>query len=195
MDQAKHNELALAARMIERLIRAGCTPDQAKTTVEHHGHRHIFEALRKDEGLLEELVRSAHRIEKELEEIEERLPQAAKSSTLAFKTPKGVLSMDITVHLNDPAPQEAVFTEFAGLGGTGQVVPATGVVAFKSSDPTIVSVDPATGQLAYLAVGTATISADDGGNLPATGTVTVTAPTAQSSTLTFVQPPAPAPSI
>jgi uncharacterized protein YjdB len=68
-------------------------------------------------------------------------------------------------------------------------------VAFTSSDPAIVSVDPVSGQLAYLAVGTATISADDGGNLPATGTVTVTAPTAQSSTLTFVQPPAPAPSI
>jgi Bacterial Ig-like domain (group 2) len=92
--------------------------------------------------------------------------------------------MPLTVHLNEE-PGRAVYQLWTGAAGSGVEVPPTGVVNFASSDPTVATVD-ATGLLAYLKEGTTTITADDGGSLPASDVLTVTAAVAVSSTLTLV---------
>ena len=92
--------------------------------------------------------------------------------------------MPLTVHLNE-APGTAVYTEFDGPNGTGNVVPPVGTVQYSSDNPSVATVDPNTGQLAYVAAGDATISAADDGNLPASDLLTVIASTAVSSTLTL----------
>lgn len=92
--------------------------------------------------------------------------------------------MPLTVHLNDK-PGIASYQEFDGPGGTGNKVPPTGAVAYASDAPAVATVDPATGQLAYLSAGVATISGSDGGNLPASDVLTVVASVAVSATLTL----------
>lgn len=92
--------------------------------------------------------------------------------------------MPLTVHLNDK-PGSAKYQEFDGAGGTGNKVPATGAVAYASDTPAVATVDPVTGQLAYVSAGTATISGSDGGNLPASDVLTVVASVAVSATLTL----------
>lgn len=108
----------------------------------------------------------------------------SRSAVLFLITSKGESSMPLTVHVNDK-PGVAKYQEFDGPGGTGNKVPPTGVVAYVSSDPTVATVDPSTGQLAYLTAGSTTISASDGGNLPASDVLTVTAAAAISSTMTL----------
>jgi hypothetical protein len=94
--------------------------------------------------------------------------------------------MDITVHINDK-PLKAALVEFDGASGTGDVVPAIGVLAYTSSDPTVATVDAATGQLAYLKPGFTTISGTDPGNsMTATGILTVSAGLAVSAQLQFI---------
>ena len=92
--------------------------------------------------------------------------------------------MPLTVHVNDK-PGVAVYQEFDGPNGTGNKVPPTGTVAYASDNPAVATVDPTSGQLAYVGAGTANISASDGGNLPASDVLTVTAAAAVSSTLTL----------
>lgn len=118
----------------------------------------------------------------------------AVSATLVLVNSKGDPIMQ-TVNIND-APGSALYQEFSGLNGSGSVVPPTGSVQYASDTPAVATVDPNTGQLAYISAGTATISASDGGNLPASFVLIVTPatapppppPVAQSSTLTFVPP-------
>jgi hypothetical protein len=94
--------------------------------------------------------------------------------------------MDITVHLNDK-PLKAALVEFDGANGVGDVVPAVGAPAYTSSDPTIATVDPATGVLAYIKAGFTTITGTDPGNqMTASGVLTVTAGLAVSATLQFI---------
>ena len=99
--------------------------------------------------------------------------------------------MPLTVHVND-VPGVALYQEFSGPKGTGIVVPPTGSVQYASDNPAVATVDPNTGQLAYVGPGTANISASDGGNLPASDVLTVSAAAAQSSTMTLTPgaPPA-----
>lgn len=111
------------------------------------------------------------------------------SSTLTFVPPKGE-SMPQTVHLND-TPGSYLYQEFSGPNGTGIPVPPTGSVQYASDTPAVATIDPNSGQLTYVGAGTATISASDGGNLPSSDLLTVSAAAAQSSTLTFVPPAAP----
>lgn len=111
-----------------------------------------------------------------------------RSSTLTFVPPKGA-AMPQTVHVND-VPGSYLYQEFSGPNGTGIPVPPTGSVQYASDTPAVATIDPNTGQLAYVSAGTATISASDGGNLPASDVLTVSAAAAASSTLTFVPPPA-----
>lgn len=92
--------------------------------------------------------------------------------------------MDLTVHVND-IPGSALYQEFAGPNGTGQVVPALGKVVYTSSDPTVATVDPVTGAFVYLKAGVTTISANDGGLMPASAVLTVTNPPAASATMTL----------
>jgi Bacterial Ig-like domain (group 2) len=80
----------------------------------------------------------------------------------------------------------AVWQEFSGPNGTGDKLPAAGAVTFSSSDPAIATVDPSSGLITQVAMGTATISGTDAANsLTASDTVTGTE-TAQSATLTVV---------
>ena len=92
--------------------------------------------------------------------------------------------MPLTVHVND-VPGVAIYQEFDGPNGTGNMVPPTGTVAYKSDNPSVATVDATTGQLAYLSAGDTTISADDSGNLPASDLLTVVASVAVSSTMTL----------
>jgi Bacterial Ig-like domain (group 2) len=98
-------------------------------------------------------------------------------ATLAIE---GVSTMPATIQIGGKGAT-AVFTELNAQGGS--VAPIT-APAFTSSDPTIATVDPASGAVAAVAVGTATISATDAGNgLTASDTVTVTPAPAVSATL------------
>lgn len=123
----------------------------------------------------------------------EHQSRKAVSSTLTLRNAKGEPIMQ-TVNLTDQ-PGSYLYQEFSGLNGTGTVVPPTGTVAYASDNPSVATIDPVTGQLAYVSAGVANISASDGGNLPATDQLTVVAvapppPVAQSSTITFVPPAA-----
>jgi len=90
--------------------------------------------------------------------------------------------MPLTVHLND-APGSALYQLWSGPNGSGDVVPPTGQVVYESDDTAVATVDSLTGKLAYVGVGDATISASDGGNLPASDVLTVEVSAAVSSTL------------
>lgn len=103
-----------------------------------------------------------------------------QSAKLTFA---GVDEMPASIALNGKGAQ-AVFTEFAGLNETGAVVPPVTPVAYSSSDVTIATVDPASGAVTAVAVGTATISGtDSGSNLSASDTITVTPAVALSASL------------
>jgi hypothetical protein len=140
-----------------------------------------------DNKKLTDILSRLDQIEDQLDDIISLLLKKVNgkpvSSTISIITIKGALTM-LTVHVNDK-PGTAKYQEFDGPNGTGNKVPPTGVVAYVSSDPTVATVDPSTGQLAYLAAGSTTISASDGGNLPASDVLTVTAAAAVSSTMTL----------
>lgn len=107
-------------------------------------------------------------------------------SEIYFKTQRGQ-TMNPVVLLTDP-PGKAVYQEF---NAAGSPVPPVGSVAYSSDTPSVATVDPVSGQLAYVGAGSANISASDGGNLPAMFALTVSAATTNpnapvSSTLTFV---------
>jgi len=132
-----------------------------------------------------QIAHELHEIERGIWELLRILrPHHARSATLKFITGNGATSMPLTVHVNDK-PGKAVYQEFDAANGTGNKVPPTGTVAYASDNAAVATVDAATGQLAYVSAGTATISASDSGNLPASDVLTVIASTAVSSTLTL----------
>lgn len=180
----KSNRLSMEAQAEAALRAQGVHSETARKLVEKHGHNRILRLVEKELHLLEKLVREVE----EIEEILEREHPKARSSLLFLKTSLGETTMPLTVHVND-APGTAVYQEFAAPNGQGQTVPPTGAVLYSSSDPTIATVDPSTGKLAYLAAGQTTISANDGGlpapGLPASDVLTVVNPAAVSSTLTL----------
>src|SRR6266576_6189766 len=80
----------------------------------------------------------------------------------------------------------AVWQEFSGPNGTGDKLPPAGAVTFSTSDGNIATVDPSSGLVTAVAIGSATISGADAANsLTASDSVTVTE-TAQRATLTVV---------
>jgi hypothetical protein len=118
--------------------------------------------------------------------------QKALSATLYFRDSIGELLMNVTVHLND-APLAAVQVEFDGPGGTGNIVPNIGPTSYTSSDPTVATVDPVTGNLAYLKAGVTTITGVNAGNgLTSSGTLTIISGLALSAELEFVNQTPPA---
>jgi hypothetical protein len=140
----------------------------------HHIEREEVDLLREIKRLLERIL---HLLEPS---------PVAVSSTLSFVLPQGgVTTMPLTVNLTD-VPGVAVYAEF---DVNGNPVAATGTVAYSSDTPAVATVDPVSGQLAYIAAGTAVISASDSGNLPASDVLTVNGAvvsTAVSSTLTLI---------
>jgi hypothetical protein len=91
--------------------------------------------------------------------------------------------MPLTLHVTSKG-FSSNFQEWTGPNGSGVNVKPIGPVSYVSSDPTIATVDPATGVGASAGVGTATITGTDAGNsLTASDTVTVIADPAVSATL------------
>lgn len=118
------------------------------------------------------------------------------SSVLKIKTLKGVFRMDLTVLLTDP-PGTAVYQEF---NAAGSAVPPLGTVQYASDNEAVATVDPNSGQLAYIGVGSCNIAAGDSGvpdGLPASAVLTVNPAVADntpvSSTLTLNPGAAPTP--
>lgn len=81
---------------------------------------------------------------------------------------------------------QAVWQEFSGPNGTGDKLPTAGAVTYSSSDPTIATVDPSSGLITAVALGTATISGTDAANSLTASDSATTAETATSATLTVV---------
>jgi hypothetical protein len=103
-----------------------------------------------------------------------------------FTNSQGDFIMDVQVHLSDK-PLKAVLVEFDGPGATGNIVPGIGPTTHTSSDPTVATVDPTTGNLKYLKAGVTKITGLNSGNgLTATGTLTIISGVAQSADEQFV---------
>lgn len=84
---------------------------------------------------------------------------------------------------------QANYQEWSGPNGTGDRLPSAGPVTFLSSDTNIATVDPSSGLITGVALGSATISGSDSTNgLSASDVVNVTEQ-AQSATLTITANP------
>lgn len=95
---------------------------------------------------------------------------------------KGDSTMPATLLVGQSAT--AIWQEFSGPNGTGDKLPPAGAVTFSVDNAAVATVDPSSGAIMAVAIGTATISGTDAANsLTASDTVTVTE-TAQSATLT-----------
>jgi len=78
----------------------------------------------------------------------------------------------------------AVLHEFSGLNGTGSELRVVGPVSYTSSDPSVATVDAASGLITAVTTGEATITGLDSGNgLSASDSVSDTPLVAQSATL------------
>ena len=92
--------------------------------------------------------------------------------------------MPVTIEVGKQA--QANFKEWSGPNGTGTELPPVGAVSFASDNTAVATVDPASGLATGVAPGTANISGTDAGNsLSASDVLTVSAPVAQSATLTL----------
>lgn len=148
-------------------------------------HNLIRQDRVKELRLLEQIERDVHKLE-EYELRKSRGFVLARSAVMTIGGSK--MPANIVVGGNGA---KAVFTEFTGLAGAGNAIAPILTPVFSSSDETIATVDQS-GNVTAVAPGTATISAiDNGNNLSASDTVTVTAavvtppppPVAQSATL------------
>lgn len=105
-----------------------------------------------------------------------------KFAKLILFDSKGLIKMPATLTIGQGFT--AVLQEFVVAGGPA--VPNKGPVVYSSSDPTIATVDPATGIGTAVAAGVATITGlDQGNSLTASDTVSDTAPVATVATLTI----------
>lgn len=110
----------------------------------------------------------------------------AHSAMLIITTGGNKMPADILVGQS----ATAVLHEFTGPGGTGMEVAPIGPVTYSTSDNTVASIDPTTGNIIGVAPGTATITGSDAGNgLTASDTVNVHAATAVSATLVITPAP------
>jgi hypothetical protein len=111
------------------------------------------------------------------------------SATLRIHTHHHRGDQDMPATLLVGKTAQAVWQEFSGPNGTGDKLPPAGALTFTSSDPTIATVDPSSGLITAVAIGTATISGvDAANNLTASDSLTDTE-VATSATLTIVPNP------
>lgn len=102
------------------------------------------------------------------------------SASLTFT---GEITMPASIAIGGKGAQ-AVFTEFSGLNGSGSVEAPIGAVSFASDNTAVATVDPVSGAVTAVAVGTANISGSDAGDgLTASDVITVTPLIPQSATL------------
>lgn len=91
-----------------------------------------------------------------------------------------IMGAPASIHVNSTTAQ-VIFQEFDGPNGTGNKVPPVGPMSFTSDTPATLTVDPASGKISPVAIGTATVTTLDTGNgLSDTNLVTVSAAAAQS---------------
>lgn len=139
----------------------------------HKKHRPNQQVEREELQVLKKIEQVAEQIEKDV-----RPARKAKSATLHFKGD----SMPASIAVGKTAT--AVFTEFDGPNGTGNVIAPIGAVSFSSDNAAVATIDPATGVATGISAGTANISASDAGNsLSASDVLTVSGALAQSATL------------
>jgi Bacterial Ig-like domain (group 2) len=159
------------------------------------GEEVIFKRVKK----LEEEVKS---LQEQLTNFDKNVREAVKAIDLVITrillgkpfsaklTFKGVQGMPATIQVGGSGAQ-AVFTEFSGLNGTGSIAPDAGPVAFSSDNPAVATVDPNSGAIVAVSVGTANISGTDSvDGLTASDSVTVTAAAPLSATLVVTADPA-----
>lgn len=87
---------------------------------------------------------------------------AAKSLVVKILDSKGNTLMPAVLQIGQTA--QAVAQEFSGPNGSGSPLPLAGVIAWTSSDPTIATVDPASGLVTAVGAGTANIVGTDPAN-------------------------------
>lgn len=103
------------------------------------------------------------RILEELKEIAGRLkPAKAVSAKLLILDSKGNRLMPAQANIGQTGT--AVLKEFTGPNQTGVDIKPIGPVVFSSSDPTIATIDPASGVFTAVAAGTVTLTGLDQGN-------------------------------
>lgn len=130
---------------------------------------------------LRELYREEARFWHELVRIlGEVFPLRARSLISQIVVGGIKMGQPASIHLNSTTAQ-VKFQEFDGPGGTGNPLPPVGPMNFASDTPATLTVDPATGKITPVAIGTATVTTTDTGNgLSDTNIVTVVADVAQS---------------
>jgi hypothetical protein len=121
--------------------------------------------------------------------LQDRLPQRAKSLVVKIggKTVNQVLSVGQTA--------QATAHEFSGPNGTGSELPLAGAISWVSDDPTVATVDPASGLVTAVAASKLDASnqpipvnitaTDAANNLSGSSSVTDQPLTAQSLTVTI----------
>lgn len=134
--------------------------------------------LRREEWASLSIAWSMHEISKDVQKIRVILTPRL-SATLKIK---GETMATLLVGKT----AQAVWQEFSGPNGTGDKLPPAGAVTYSSSDPAVATVDPSSGLVTAVAIGTATITGTDAANsLTASDSVTDTE-VAQSAILTVV---------
>lgn len=134
---------------------------------------------RKHEDKEIKILKNIEKVERRIEKDVRRLkPRKAKSALLTFKGDH----MPASIAVGKTAT--AVFTEFDGPNGTGNVLTPIGAVTFASDNSAVATVDPTSGIATGVSAGTANISASDAGNsISASDVLTVTGNLAQSATV------------
>lgn len=129
-----------------------------------------------------DLGRIANALEDIGRSLRKLVPKEAKSLTVSFLDLKGQKLMPATLTIGQTAT--AVAQEWSAPNGTGVKLPPAGAISFASSDPTIATVDAASGLVTAVAAGAATITATDAANgLTGSDSVSDTPLTAQSLTV------------
>lgn len=143
----------------------------------HHDHDAAIARIERVERDIEHTLREI------LHQLREQSRVAHRSSITLVNSKGESTTMPMTVNVND-TPGKATYAEFNAAGAQ---VPPTRLVQYASDTPSVATVDANTGALVYVGPGNATISANDGGFLPASDVLTVTpaTQTAVSSTLTL----------
>lgn len=130
---------------------------------------------------LRELYRAETEFFRELTKIlKHQFPRKAESLISQIEVGGLDMGAPASIHLNSTTAQ-VTFQEFDGPNGTGNPLPPVGPMSYASDTPATLTVDPASGKISPVAVGTATITTTDTGNgLSDTNLVTVVADTAES---------------
>lgn len=150
----------------------------AEEPCEHWQQQEIIRLLK------EEMRFNRHALLEILHDIK-LLINRPQSATLNLQVNQpGEPDMPATIQVGKTA--NSLFQEWTGPNGTGTVVPNAGAVAFTSDNPAVATVDPASGVATGVSVGSCNISGTDpANNLTASDSLTVTAATAVSATLTL----------